>query len=287
MPDYPSLLRTIADLRSQVKTWKREGLSIGLVPTMGALHVGHMELVKTAKALCDRVIVTIFVNPTQFGENEDFDAYPRDEATDIACLKAQGIQAVFLPSNREMYPQGDITVVSLPRFNERFEGVCRPGHLDGVATVVAKLLNQVQADTAFFGEKDYQQLQLITQLARDLCIPTTIQGVPTVREADGLALSSRNAYLSDPERAVASTLNKVLQTIAKGFIAGKLAKDLEQTGLEALTSAGFGPVDYLAVVDAKTLVPLEQFDMNRPARILGAAQLGRTRLIDNVAVVPS
>jgi len=287
MPDHPSLLRTIADLRGQVKIWKSEGASIGLVPTMGALHAGHLELVKTAKAQCDRVIVTIFVNPTQFGENEDFDAYPRDEVADLARLQSHGVEAVFMPAAREMYPDGDSTVVSLPRFNDVFEGICRPGHLDGVATVVAKLLNQAQADTAFFGEKDYQQLQLITQLAHDLCMPTTIQGVPTVREADGLALSSRNAYLSEAERAAAPTLHKVLQTIAKAFAAGKPARALQQAGLKTLTAAGFDLVDYLAVVDARTLAPLDQFDPNRPARILVAAKLGRTRLIDNVAVVSS
>lgn len=285
MPENLLILRTVADLRSQVQSWRGTGLTIGLVPTMGALHAGHMELVKTAKAKCDRVIVTIFVNPSQFGENEDFDAYPRDEAADIANLENHGVEALFMPSAAEMYPKGNITTVSLAQFNVVLEGVCRPGHLDGVATVVAKLLNQAQADIAFFGEKDYQQLQLITQLTKDLCIPTTIQGVPTVREADGLALSSRNAYLSDVERATAPTLNKVLQTIAKGFAAGRQATHLEQEGLQTLKKSGFGPVDYLAVVDAKTLVPVEQFDLNCPARILGAAQLGRTRLIDNVAVV--
>jgi len=278
------VFKTVKDLRACVKSWRYAGLTVGLVPTMGALHDGHMALVKAAYEICDRVIVTVFVNPNQFGPSEDFDAYPRDEAKDIECAKAHGVHALFAPNADEMYAKGEMTAVKLEHYNTLLEGLSRPGHFDGVALVVTKLLNQAQADHAFFGEKDYQQLQVISHSAQDLCIPTEIHGVKTIRESDGLAFSSRNVYFSANERAQAPILFNVLTTIAKGFLAGKHAGRLELYGRETLAQAGFGPIDYLVVADANTLQPLNSYDPARAARVLCAVKLGATRLIDNVPV---
>jgi len=279
-----TVVRTVGALRACVQAWRRESLSVGLVPTMGALHDGHTALMDIALSTCDRVIVTIFVNPSQFGEGEDFDAYPRDEAADYSLIETTGAHVLFAPTVDEMISPNEMTQVTVTHFDAVLEGLCRPGHFTGVATVVTKLLNMAQADHAFFGEKDYQQLQVVRRLVFDLCIPTKIHGVPTVREPDGLALSSRNAYLIDSERAHAPKLHEVLQTVAENFRAGADAGRLERNAREALTQAGFGPVDYVVVADAHTLLPLGRFDPDRSARVVAAAWLGRARLIDNVGV---
>ncbi|OEJ69242.1 pantoate--beta-alanine ligase [Magnetovibrio blakemorei] len=277
-----STLRTVADLRAQVLAWRLEGLSIGLVPTMGALHAGHLSLVQAALKDCQRVIVTLFVNPTQFGEGEDFADYPRNEEVDRDLVASEGAHVLFAPDVDEMYPGGSITEVQVPGLDAVLEGVYRPGHFTGVATVVTKLLLQSLADRAYFGQKDYQQLQVIKTLARDLCIPTEIIGVETLREADGLAMSSRNIYLTKTERAQAPQLNAVLRHVAKGFRAGGSGATLCREGEVELAARGFGPVDYVAIVDATTLQPVEHFDTHRPTRVLAAAKLGRARLIDNI-----
>lgn len=279
-----SVIRTIGALRDRVRAWRAASLSVGLVPTMGALHDGHAALVNAALSTCDRVIVSLFVNPTQFGEGEDFDAYPRNEGADQALVQTLGAHVLFAPEAIEMYTPGEMTEVHVAHFDDMLEGACRPGHFTGVATIVAKLLNTAQADHAFFGEKDYQQLQVIRRVAYDLCIATNIQGVPTVREADGLALSSRNAYLTQDERGAAPELHQLLQTVSQDFRAGLDARTLEHKASEALIKAGFATVDYVAVADAQTLLPLDQFDAGRPARVIAAAWLGRARLIDNVGV---
>jgi pantoate--beta-alanine ligase len=277
-----STLRTVADLRAQVLAWRSEGLSIGLVPTMGAMHAGHLSLVQAALTDCERVIVTLFVNPTQFGEGEDFADYPRNEEVDRNLVAAEGAHVLFAPDVDEMYPGGSVTEVQVPGLDAVLEGQFRPGHFTGVATIVTKLLLQSLADRAYFGQKDYQQLQVIKTLARDLCIPTEIIGVETLREADGLAMSSRNIYLTKTERAQAPQLNAVLRQVAKGFRAGGSGATLCREGEVELAAQGFGPVDYVAIVDAATLQPVERFDAHRPTRVLAAAKLGRARLIDNI-----
>lgn len=279
-----STLRTVSELRAQVRAWRDAGLSVGLAPTMGALHAGHMSLVRAALQRCDRVIVTLFVNPTQFGEGEDFSVYPRDEDADRKLAEAEGAHVLFAPSVDEMYPPGAVTEVHVPGLDSVLEGVFRPGHFTGVATVVTKLLSMAGADHAFFGDKDYQQLQVIKTLARDLRIPTEIHGVETVREPDGLALSSRNAYLSETERATAAKLNAVLRQVAQDFCGGAASPELCRTAEARLSELGFGPVDYVAIADASNLEALDRYDAARPARVLAAAKLGRTRLIDNIAV---
>lgn len=277
-------VRTVADLRAHVRGWRKDGLSVGVVPTMGALHIGHLSLVRAALEKCERVIVTLFVNPTQFGEDEDYSDYPRNEDTDRNLVEAEGTHLLFAPDVDEMYPGGALTEVQVPGLDSVLEGLHRPGHFTGVATVVTKLLLQALADHAFFGDKDYQQLQVIKTLARDLSLPTEIHGVETVREADGLALSSRNMYLSDTERAIAPTLNAVLVQVAADFRAGGSGEDLCRAAKAELMRAGFGPVDYVAIADAVTLHPVERYDVKRPARVLAAAKLGRARLIDNIPV---
>jgi len=279
-----STLRTVSALRNHVRAWRDAGLSVGLVPTMGALHTGHLSLVHAALQRCDRVIVTLFVNPTQFGEGEDFSVYPRDEDADRKLAEAEGAHVLFAPTVDEMYPSGAVTEVHVPGPDSVLEGVCRPGHFTGVATVVTKLLSMAGADHAFFGEKDYQQLQVIKTLARDLCIATEIHGVETVREHDGLALSSRNAYLSETERVTAPKLNAVLRRVAQDFRGGAPSPELCRAAEIELSELGFGPVDYVAIADASTLQEMECYDADRPARVLAAAKLGRTRLIDNIAV---
>ncbi len=274
-------VRDVATLRAKVREWRLNGESIGLIPTMGALHEGHLALVKAAMRTCDRVVATIFVNPTQFAPSEDFESYPRDEADDIAKLNALSTDLAFMPNVDEMYADGFSTSVSVSGLTEGLCGADRPHFFGGVATVVTKLLLQSLPDRAYFGEKDYQQLQVVRRMARDLDIPVSIVGVPTIREADGLAMSSRNWYLSPDERAVAPALYKTLLEIAENIDRdGPCGKAID-AGSTALAAAGFGPIDYISVCDAETLEPLERVD--RPARVLAAAYLGRTRLIDNVA----
>jgi pantoate--beta-alanine ligase len=275
--------RTIAELRSHTAIWRKTGGPIGLVPTMGALHAGHLALVAAARQRCAHVVVSIFVNPKQFGPREDFAAYPRDEAADLDLLRAAGVDVAFLPAVAEMYPPGFATTVSVGGPSEGLCGAHRPGHFDGVATVMTKLLLQSLPDIAYFGEKDYQQLLVVRRLVRDLDLPVEIAAVPTVRDADGLALSSRNAYLSPQERQVAPTLARVLHEIAAALAREPevAARELAR-GRAALQRAGF-TVEYLELRDALTLAPLAAA-AGAPARLLAAAHLGRTRLIDNVPV---
>ena len=277
-----SVIRTVPKLRDRVSAWRSRNQRIGLVPTMGALHEGHLALVKRALETCDRVVVSLFVNPTQFGENEDLSTYPRDEAADRAILGELGVNVPYAPTMEEMYPQGLVTSVRVPELAEGLCGAFRPGHFAGVATVVTKLFSQSLPDMAVFGEKDYQQLQVIRGLVRDLDIPVHIEAVATVREADGLALSSRNAYLSPAERAIAPTLFRALIQAAAAIEAGGDIRDLIEEGERALLEGGFSKIDYFEACDALTLKAVS--DAHAPARILAAAHLGTTRLIDNVAV---
>ena len=272
---------SLADLRAFVRARRAAGERIGLVPTMGALHDGHLSLIAAARQRAERVIATIFVNPTQFGVNEDFSRYPRTFETDCARLAEAATDLVFAPSVAEMYPTGFVTSVSLAGpatagLEDRF----RPTHFSGVATVVAKLLNQAQADIAVFGEKDYQQLLVIRQMARDLDMPTEIFGAPTLREPDGLARSSRNVYLSPQERARAPALYGALDAAARAIAAGATLDAALARARAAVAHAGF-EIDYIEARDAQTLAPVT--DASRGAlRILAAARLGATRLIDNV-----
>lgn len=270
------------ELRRRVQQWRREGHRIAFVPTMGNLHAGHGNLVKQAALHADRVVVSIFVNPLQFGPNEDFAAYPRTLDDDRQLLLGLNTHLLFLPEVADMYPQGQVATarVQVPDIDSILCGAFRPGHFTGVATIVTKLLNLVQPDVAFFGEKDFQQLMIIRRAATDLCMPVEIIGVPTMREADGLAMSSRNRYLSAPEREVAPVIFKELEIARRAVEAG--ARDyaaLEQAGLGALQRAGFRP-DYFSIRDAATLgePPVAEGEVV----ILTAARIGRARLIDNV-----
>lgn len=276
-----AIVRTVADLRAQVSAWASAGLRTALVPTMGALHDGHLTLVRRGRELADRVVATVFVNPTQFGPNEDFSRYPRDEAGDAAKLASAGCDLLFAPTVDVMYPAGFTTSIDVGPVTTRWEGAFRPGHFQGVATVVTKLLLQAGADVACFGEKDYQQLCTIRQLVRDLDIPVQIEGVPTVREADGLALSSRNAYLSPEQRQVAGQLNRVMRGVIDRLHAGEAVDAVLAAGTKALLDAGFTAVDYLALVDALTLEPLTQ---PGKGRLICTARLGGVRLLDNMAI---
>ena len=276
------IVRTVRELRAVVGEWRRAGERVALVPTLGALHEGHLALVEEGRRRADRVVATIFVNPKQFGSGEDLDRYPRREAADAAALATVGCDLLFAPGLEEMYPDGFATHVSVSGVTDDLDGAARPGHFDGVATVVTKLLNQAQADVAIFGEKDYQQLLTIRRLARDLDIATEIVGHPTVREADGLARSSRNAYLSDAERAQAVELPRALASAAEAIETGGDVAAALDAAVERLLGAGFASVDYVELRDAETLAPLARLD--RPARLLAAARLGGTRLIDNVPV---
>lgn len=278
---------TAAGLRAVVADWRAQRLSVGLVPTMGALHSGHLSLVDRSRARCDRTIVTIFVNPIQFGPGEDFERYPRREADDIAQLEARGCDLVFVPSPDEIFadgPSGLRTAVSVARLDASLCGAHRPGHFTGVATIVMKLLMLTRPDVAVFGEKDYQQLQIIRTMVRDLSVPVTIDGAPIVREPDGLAMSSRNAYLSPEMRALAPGLHRALSAAATRLTGGEAPVAILAQVTTDLREAGFD-VDYVSLVDAGSLEPLDQLD--RPGRLAAAARLGTTRLIDNVAVMPA
>jgi pantoate--beta-alanine ligase len=276
-------VRTVVDLRSAIASWRRSGETVALVPTMGALHAGHLSLLELAHARCQRIVVSLFINPTQFGPKEDYAAYPRDEAADAAKLAAAGADLLYAPAVSEMYPEGFATQVTVRRLTEHLCGPYRPGHFEGVATVVTKLLLQSLPDVAVFGEKDWQQLQVIRRLARDLDIPVAIAGAPTMREADGLAMSSRNAYLSPSERAIAASLNRELRELAQAVARGEPCRAAEEHALRVLLENGFTSVDYVTVADAETLQPIERIG-KRPARAFAAAWLRRTRLIDNVAI---
>jgi pantoate--beta-alanine ligase len=278
----PETLRTVASLRETVAAWRREGARVGMVPTMGALHEGHLALVREAQRRTDRVVVTLFVNPAQFAPTEDLAAYPRTEAADREKLAALGADVLFAPSAAEMYPAGFATRIEVGGPAAGLETDFRPHFFSGVATVVAKLLLAGLPDRAFFGEKDYQQLLVVKRLVRDLNIPTEIVGCPTVREPDGLALSSRNAYLSAEERAVAPELHATLEATARRLSAGPAVDMALSEARAALAGVGFS-VDYLELRNAETLAPVRDAG-TEPLRLLAAARLGRTRLIDNIAV---
>jgi pantoate--beta-alanine ligase len=284
MPSGLTTIRTVADLRTHLAPWRKAGESIALVPTMGALHAGHLSLVTLAKSKADRVAVSIFVNPIQFGPREDFNTSPRDEAGDIEKLGKAGADFVFVPDTAEMYPGGFSTKVSIGDLTEDLCGANRPNHFDGVATVVTKLLLQCTPDMAIFGEKDYQQLLVIKHLVRDLNIPVEILGGEIVRENDGLALSSRNAYLSPSERETAPLLHQTISEVAASLARGEGADAASVAGRFKLEAAGFR-VDYVAVRDPDTLKPLS--GPVKRARVLAAVYLGKTRLIDNVPVLPT
>lgn len=273
-----TVTHTIAELRAALAPKRADG--IAMVPTMGALHDGHLSLVTAAKK--PTVVVSIFVNPTQFAPHEDFDAYPRDLGRDIAKLETVGAPLIFAPTAREIYPHGFATTVTVGGPSAGLETDFRPHFFAGVATVVAKLLLAALPDVAVFGEKDYQQLLVVKRLAKDLGLPTEILGAPIARAADGLALSSRNAYLSAAERAVAGNLNKVLKDVAARAREGGDLRDCEAMGAAELKAVGFDSVDYVAIRDAETLAVPQ--NLTRPVRILAAAKIGRTRLIDNMAV---
>jgi len=277
-------VRTVAALRAAVAAWRAGGLRVALAPTMGALHDGHLSLVALGRAQADRVIATIFVNPTQFGAGEDLAAYPRDEARDAAMLAGAGCDLLFAPAPAEMYPPGFATEVRVRGLTDVLCGAARPGHFDGVAQVVTKYLNQAQADVAIFGEKDWQQLAVIRRLATDLDMPTRIEGAPIVREADGLAMSSRNRYLTPDQRAAAPALRRALAGAAAAIAAGAPAAQACARAAAAIAAAGFEPPDYVEARDAATLAAVATHDPARPARVFGAARLGAARLIDNVPV---
>lgn len=281
----PAVARSVAALRAQVREWRAQGLRVGFVPTMGALHEGHLSLVRTALTHCDRAMASIFVNPTQFAANEDLSRYPRDEAGDLAKLAAAGAHLAFLPTVAEMYPDGASTWVEVEGLSQGLCAERRPHHFRGVATVVAMLLNQAQADVAVFGEKDYQQLLVIKRLARDLAIPTEIVGGATVREADGLAMSSRNLLLRPEHRSAAPTLYRALNETAAALATGDPAGPILEAAATRLERSGFQDIDYVELRDAETLQPLTSLG-SRPARLLAAAFLGSVRLIDNIPVPP-
>jgi len=272
----------VSDLRTVLSGWRAQGLTIGFVPTMGALHAGHVALVTQALSRCDRVVASIFVNPAQFAPGEDFDAYPRTLDADAAKLAAAGCHLLFAPPARDMYPEGFATTVSLTGPAEGLESAARPHFFSGVATVVTKLLNQVRPDVAVFGEKDYQQFLVIRRLAADLDLETVIEAGETVREADGLALSSRNAYLSPADRQRAGRLNVILAGFAAQLEAGAGVAQAEGAALEAARGV-FDSVDYVTARCAQTLEPLGPGPLDRPARVLAAVRAGPTRLIDNRA----
>lgn len=279
----PVVLNHIADVRRTVADARRSGRTVGLVPTMGALHVGHARLIAAARAECDVVLVTIFVNPLQFGPAEDFTRYPRTLDRDLEICEREGADFVFVPEVTEMYPAPSVTFVESPRIGAHLCGAFRPGHFRGVATVVLKLLNIAQADRAYFGEKDYQQLAVIRRLVDDLNVPVTIVGVPTVRENDGLAVSSRNVYLTSAERAAAPLLFQALEAARRAIEGGETdpvrTRDI---ALEVLGKSPLIKVEYVEIVDPLEIQPMPV--IHRPARIAAAIRIGATRLIDNVAV---
>lgn len=277
------ILGDIKAAREGVQSFLSTGNLVGLVPTMGALHDGHLSLVRAAKARCRRVVVTIFVNPTQFGPKEDFAAYPRPLEKDLELCRAAGVDLVFTPEVQSMYPAGATTTVHVAGLTDGLCGPFRPGHFDGVATIVAKLFNILPADVAFFGEKDYQQLQTIRRMVRDLNIPIEIVGCPTLRESDGLAMSSRNAYLSPDQRRQAVSLSRGLFAAAEQVRSGERDAAKIIDGIrKTILAAGPATIDYIDVVDAESLAVLATID--RPARICLAVRIGSCRLIDNVAV---
>jgi len=279
------IIRETGALRSAVAALRADGGAVAMVPTMGALHAGHMALVAEARRHAAHVVASIFVNPMQFAPTEDLSTYPRREAGDARMLEENGCAILWAPDVATMYPEGFASTISVAGVSEGLDGAARPGHFDGVATVVAKLFGQVRPDIALFGEKDYQQLCVIRRMVRDLDLGVEILGVPTQRDADGLALSSRNAYLTDEERKAARALPRTLGETAQAILDGADVGEALTRAVERLEAAGFTPIDYVALCDADTLKPMTALD--RPARLLAAARMGRTRLIDNLPVVPA
>lgn len=279
-------IRQLKPLRKAIAAFRAQGGKVALVPTMGALHAGHMALVAEARRRADHVVASIFVNPKQFGPNEDLAAYPRRAAKDSAMLKEGGVSILWMPEVETMYPPGFSTRISVAGVSDGLDGAARPGHFDGVATVVTKLFNQVRPDLALFGEKDFQQLALVRRMVADLDMKIEIVGVPTEREEDGLALSSRNVYLSPEERLQARALPRALGAARAAIEAGGDVAEALAKAEAALVEAGFQQPDYVALCDAATLRPLEALG-DAPARLLAAARLGRARLIDNVPVMIS
>ena len=278
------VVRTVASLRAHLRPWREKGLSVALAPTMGALHEGHLSLVRMARRQADKVVASVFVNPRQFAPSEDFDAYPRQEIADARLLAAEHCDLMYAPTPQEMYPPGFSTVVAVGGMSEVLCGAARPGHFDGVATVVTKLLAQTAPDVAIFGEKDYQQLQLIRRMARDLDLRVEILGAPIVRAPDGLALSSRNAYLTEAQRTRAPRLYAVLRETAAALTAGEAVEPAEVRAREALARAGFERIEYLETRSGEDLSRVGPGPATAGARVFAAAWLGKTRLIDNVAV---
>ena len=274
-------VREIDSLRDAVADFRAAGAGVALVPTMGALHAGHVALVEVARRPGVKVVTSIFVNPRQFGPNEDLARYPRREQADLRMLEAAGCDLVWIPPVEAMYPDGFATTISVGGVSETFDGAARPGHFDGVATVVTKLFNQVRPDTAYFGEKDYQQLAVIRRMVADLDMGIEIVGVPTQRDDDGLALSSRNVYLDEDERTKATALPRALGVAARGIARGDDADAALADARATLHAAGF-VIDYIALADAETLA--ENPSPDRPRRLLAAARMGTTRLIDNIGI---
>ena len=276
------IVRELSDLGPALSAWRKAGEKIALVPTMGALHAGHMALVDAARAGGGKVVASIFVNPLQFGANEDLDRYPRQEAKDAKLLEAHGCDLLWMPTADQLYPPGFATTVSVAGISERWDGEARPGHFAGVATVVAKLFAAVRPDLAFFGEKDFQQLAVIRRMTEDLALRVEVRGVPTVRDSDGLALSSRNAYLTLDERRQALALPRALEEARDAIEGGQPVNPVLDRARDRLGDAGFGKIDYFALVDAATLEPLAAAEGEM--RLIAAAVIGSTRLIDNLAV---
>ena len=276
------IVRTVAELRSRISMWRREGQSVALVPTMGSLHAGHLSLMKVGKERSDRVIATIFVNPLQFAPNEDFETYPRREDSDIRKLVEEDIDLLFAPDVSEMYRPDATTTISVGGLTDCLCALSRPGFFDGVATVVTKLLLQALPDIAIFGEKDYQQLLVIKRLATDLDIPVEIIGAPTIREEDGLALSSRNVYLDTKSRSIAPSMYNILNQYASDISNGNDIKKSLQLAKQNMQKSGFEKIEYLDLRSSQTLKACN--DIKRPSRLFAAAWLGSTRLIDNLAI---
>jgi len=278
-------VRDIEALRAAVAALRADGGTVAFVPTMGALHAGHMALVAEARRRADHVVASIFVNPTQFGPNEDLSRYPRREASDAQVLDSAGTAILWAPDVAAMYPDGPEITHRAGPLGDALDGAARPGHFDGVATVVARLFDQVRPDVALFGEKDYQQLLVIRQMVREEGLPVEIVGVPTQRDADGLALSSRNLYLTEEERRAARALPRALGEAAQAIVDGQPVGEVLASAREKLARAGFDPIDYVELRDAETLAPLQA--LSGPARLLAAAKIGATRLIDNLPLGPA
>lgn len=278
----PVICRSVSEIRALVDEWKARGARVGVVPTMGALHEGHLSLARQARAECDRVVVTIFVNPKQFNNAQDLEKYPRTEDADAALLAGVPVDAIFAPLPDEVYPPGFATTVSVAGVAEPLEGAMRPGHFDGVATVVTKLFGMTRADRAYFGQKDWQQLQVVQRLVADLNLPVEIVACETLREGDGLAMSSRNARLSAKARAVAPALLAAMQQAAQSIRAGHAPEQALDAARQQVLAAGFERVEYIELRDPQSLLPAD--DPTRPLRMLAAAWLDGVRLIDNIAV---